>query len=129
MLACFECRNLVTFVQTSGKGDARTVTQTIQGTRVTPWDIVDERPSGLWCEGCGKTIEADLHALGLADDRIAFVSPQSFDAEALAAELMDIRRDADWSRRDLPAQPPRSGDSPDALQPDGVAACPRPRRA
>ena len=117
MLACWECRNLTTFTQVSGRGDARLLTQTsASGIRYGPWDVADDRPPGLFCAACGEIVEAG-DDIDLADDRIDFIAPSDFDVEQAAVEVMALRRDAAWTRFDLDAHPARYAPMPDGLHP------------
>lgn len=129
MLACWECRNLERFVQVSARGDARDVTQRAKaGIETGTWDRPDDRPVGIYCSSCERPIaDADLSTLGLADDRIAFVDPASFDVEETASEILTLRPDATWTRFDLPAAPPRTAPAP-ALHPALLAALDRTNR-
>lgn len=127
MLACWDCKNLATFTQVSERGDARELTQSGKsGTIKGPWDRVDDRTPGLYCPSCGKPLgDVDIDALELSDDRVDFVSPADFEVEALVAEVMAIRNDAEWSRFDLGAHVARSALTPEALHPALVAALER----
>lgn len=126
MLACWECRNLEKFVQVSARGDARVVAQSSQtGLRSQPWDRRDVRPPGLFCATCSTPVEADLQALGLTDDRIAFVLPSEFRADDLAEELMSLRADAAWTRLNLEGSVARHADMPENVHPAVVEALTR----
>lgn len=103
-IACWDCKNLLDFVQVSARGDARDVTQAMSGLRPTPWERGDDRPPGLYCRSCGKPVDADIDELELVDDRIEFVPPDAFRADELAEELIGLRPDAAWTRLELPEQ-------------------------
>ena len=118
MLACWECRNLEHFIQVSERGDARSVVQSVKsGLRSRPWDRRDDRPPGLFCTNCCSPVEADLDALGLLDDRIAFVLPSEFRADGLADELVSLRADAAWNRLDLAEHAARHAEMPPGVHP------------
>lgn len=128
MLACFDCRNLERFVQVSSRGDAREVTQTTGGLRHSPWDHTDSRPPAIYCATCEVALETDPATLDLGDDRIDFVAPEDFDADAMASELLALRPDAVWERLELPPTNAIHGDLPAGLHSDVVAALERTRR-
>ena len=115
MLACFECRNLVEFVQVSERGDTRLVTVTIRGFRKQPWSGDDGRPAGIYCVNCGESVTEDLESLQLTDDRLASVAPQDFDAEAVAVELQSLRTDAEWIRLEMPGEEAHFDEIPEGL--------------
>lgn len=106
ILGCRPCFNLAHFVQVS-KGQRRTVTQASKRLDPGPFEQPDDREPGLYCAECGGSIEADLDAYGLRDDRLEFVSPSDFDAAQLADELVALVPRADWKRLEMPAQPAR----------------------
>jgi DEAD/DEAH box helicase domain-containing protein len=118
VLGCFDCRNLAAFVQVSSRRDARTLTQTAShGLKAATWDRPDDRDPGVYCAQCGHGLEADTRALGLVDDRVDFVRPQSFDVDSSAAELMGLRPDATWSELLVPARDAMFGPMPTRLHP------------
>jgi DEAD/DEAH box helicase domain-containing protein len=127
-IACWDCRNLIDFVQVSARADARDVVQTSSGMKPTPWDRSDARTPGLYCRSCAQPVDADLDALDLVDDRIDFVQPDAFDAELLALELEALRPDATWTRLELPEQPPVHADTPAGVHPALLSALERTRR-
>lgn len=129
MLACWNCRNLTDFVQVSARGDARGVTSTPRGLLRGTWDAEDVRPPGLYCAACAGPVEASLDELELQDDRLDFVSPLDFDADAAAEELIKLRPDASWTRLELPEAPPRFGDVPAGLHPAVLSALARQQRS
>ena len=122
MLACWECRNLDAFVQVSGRADRREVLQSSNGLRLGTWTDTDTRAPGLYCAKCDGAVDADIEALDLADDRLDFVKPADFRADAMAAALEELRPDAEWTRLEIPARPPRFASIPDALHPALVDA-------
>ncbi len=128
MIACWDCRNLEAFVQVSPRGDARQVTQLSSGLKPTEWGGSDAREPGIFCARCDKPVDADLAELGLVDDRVAFVSPDEFDADAAAVELMALRPAAAWTRLDLPERLPRFADIPADLHPDLLESLRRTKR-
>lgn len=117
MLACWECRNQQSFFQISDRGDARDLEQQSTGLKPKPWDRPDERPPGVYCARCQRSVEGDVGELGLADDRIDFLHPDDVDAEKLAAELQALRPDAEWTRLELPPRSARFADCPLQLHP------------
>jgi DEAD/DEAH box helicase domain-containing protein len=125
VLACFGCQNLERFVQVSSRDDAREIHQTMAGVRLSAWDQPDTREPGVYCLSCAKPVDIDVDQLGLTDDRIDFVRPDSFEAEALAAELIAMRSDADWERLELPATPAVYADLPAGIHDSVVAALTR----
>lgn len=130
-IACFECRNLSSFVQVSDRGDARLVEVTNHGVRPAAWDLDDERPSGFYCANpdCRKPVDADASELELLDARVAFVEPKDFRADNAAAEIMALRPDAEWSRLTIPGRAAVPGAVPEALHPAIVDALARTGRS
>lgn len=129
MLACWECRNQQFFFQISHRGDARDVEQHSTGLKPKPWDRPDERSPGIYCAQCQRPVEGEARELGLRDDRIDFLHPEDVDAETLAAELQELRPDAEWTRLELPARAPRFADRPVNLHPVLVDALNRTGRS
>ena len=130
MLACFECRNLQDFVQVSGSGDARPIRQeSSKGIIVKPWSLSDERAPGIYCRKCSKVVDGDPVSLGLLDDRIAFVDPLSFDAAAVADEMMKLRNDAEWRELRIPGSRARYAAVPKGLSADLTGALSRSGRS
>lgn len=126
MLACWDCRNLESFVQVSQRGDARDVSQTSSsGVVGQPFDRPDQRPAGLYCASCEKRVDADISELGLTDERVEFLNPLDFVADVMEKELRSRRDDATWTHLDLPAQEPRHGSLPGQLHPELSAALDR----
>lgn len=126
MLACWDCRNVERFVQVSTRRDARDVTVSAAA-GVTPgiFGRSDLRPAGLYCAQCSQPVEGDLDALGLSDERVDFMHPSDFRADALEAEFRAARPDATWTRLEIPAQAPRLADPPPGLHPTLVEALDR----
>jgi len=125
MLACWECRNLASFVQVSERGDARVLTQTaVAGVQRGAWDTADSRGPGLYCAACGKAVEGG-EDIELGDERIDFVVPADFDVERATDAIMRLRSDAAWTRFDLPAQPARHAPAPQELHPAVLEALER----
>lgn len=125
MLVCRNCFNTKVFTQVSARADARDVEQTAQGVKIRPWNRSDPRPGGLYCPECGEAVPPDPD-IELNDDRLSFVSPADFDADAFAEELVALRSDdTHWSRLELPAQEPQFGDLPSAVHPQLRAALSR----
>lgn len=108
MIACWDCRNLTDFEQSSGRGDGREITVSPDGLRAGPWSLEDERPPGTYCASCDQAVEADLSAVGLLDDRIEFISPADFEAAPLGNELRELRADADWTELEIPRRDART---------------------
>jgi DEAD/DEAH box helicase domain-containing protein len=129
VLVCWDCQNLQDFVQVSHRGDHRTVTQHPGGPRPGPWTELDDREPGLYCARCDKPIDAEPGALDLVDDRLDFVDPADFDADACADRLELLRPDATWTRLELPERPPRFAPIPDGLHPAIVDALSRTGRS
>jgi DEAD/DEAH box helicase domain-containing protein len=125
-LACWECRNLEQFLQVSARGDARVVAVSLKsGLRSRPWDRRDVRVPGLYCANCTSSVDADIDALGLSDDRIVFVAPSEFRSDGLADELVSLRSDAAWSRLELKEEPARYADLTGGVHPAVVDALTR----
>lgn len=116
-IACWTCHNLDEYVQVSGRGDSRTVNQTLIGLRPTPWDRSDERSPGLYCARCQSPIEVDVGSLGINDNRAVFVDPMDFRVEPFIDELCQLRPDAEWTRLDVPERLPLYEDLPAAVHP------------
>jgi hypothetical protein len=91
------------------------VEQTIHGIKKEPWVGPDDRYPGVYCSKCGDAIDADLDALELTDNRIDFLPPLDFVADALAAQLQELRPDADWTMLELPAQAAEHAQFPGGL--------------
>ena len=126
MLACFDCRNLTTFVQVSARGDARILEMSpLSGLKPHPWAEADVRDAGVFCPTCGGSIGADLATLGLLDQRLDFLAPADFRREPVIDELRTIRADAEWTRLDLQPRTALLAEIPDALHPALVAALER----
>jgi DEAD/DEAH box helicase domain-containing protein len=125
MLACWDCRNLEKFAQVSARGDSRSVLQSTGGLKAAPWDQPDSRDPGLYCAGCHKKLDFDAADLDLADSRVGFVSPEDFDADALAKQLVATRSDAGWTRLELPAQAARFREPEVNFAPELAAALER----
>jgi DEAD/DEAH box helicase domain-containing protein len=125
MIACWDCRNLESFVQVSGRGDARDLRQrAVQGLAIEPFSRPDARPAGVYCLQCGKAVEADLDQLGLNDGRLDFVVPADFRADVLASELRALR-DAEWSSFEIPPSDAQYGPLPDGVHTSLSAALER----
>lgn len=130
MLVCYPCRNTGDFVQVSERGDARLLSQThASGLRAAPWLSLDDRLPGLYCARCREPLEMTPSDVDLTDDRIDFVGPMDFDAEQLAAELLALRPDANWTRLTIDARPPTHAPIPDGLHPSLLDALERSGRS
>jgi DEAD/DEAH box helicase domain-containing protein len=129
-LACFDCRNLTTFVQVSERGDARHLVMTTQsGLKALAWSESDPRDPGVYCSECSGLLDVDLGSLKLTDTRLTYLAPADFRREPMIEELRAIRPDAHWERLDLPSRPPTVADIPPALHPALVDALERTGRA
>lgn len=117
MIACWECRNLVEFVQVSERGDARSVSMSPKGAVPSTWTGPDDRAPGVYCGRCGLSVEADLAEVGLIDDRIDFVAPGEFEAGPITREIQALRPDADWYELELPPRPAAFGQIAGTLHP------------
>lgn len=117
MLVCRGCFNTKIFAQVSERADARDVEQTAAGVVIKPWDRPDDRPTGLYCRECSNPVDPDPD-IALPDDRISFVGPAEFDAEAFVSELLTLSSaGSQWARLDLPAQEATYAELPEGLAP------------
>ena len=118
-LICWGCGNSLTFVQTSARGEQRTVDLTTDEPRLGEWVRVSGSGDGsaFSCQECGQEVPVEDVPIELTDTRVTTADHRALNLAGLTDRIRATLPDDSVRSIELPARPPQHAPIPSDLSP------------